>query len=480
MNTLQIAPRAVHDLTKYTLVTIEGQGEFSRKLVACCLDHEQCFKLVTICVNYDTATEDYTRNDFRDPVDGLVMAAMQDFYKVWLTGNPWPASRQQWAQAVMPHLKMFFQKNPTFPQGFMQEAVSRIVSLPLMQPGDLDLIFDGLVDYITGHRYLTLEGQLSKLDPAAKKELLENTPRSIRVPGAEVEIQNSIMFLDALFTAAAKTKPFYTDVHTFDKTYGAKAQPGDAWLGFANPGGGKTNAACQWNGVSVEKGNHNLMITTEVLREVMLMRAFCAARKASYKGIQALRGSDPRHNNLGKQFVEWVANGPGQNLHIVDYRNVPGADFREKLGRIIDAYYRKLNRFPDMVTLDWIGGSLDASFKDSWAKREAYEQVAVRMARLADELGCVTLSLAQAKKECKNKSHLTDQDTADCSSLSQPMEGVFGMTSLLETGGEQLNGESQETHKTRQYWCVCKCREAEALRIPVDRRFEEMRFMNAT
>jgi hypothetical protein len=479
MNTLQIAPRALHDITKHTLITIEGQSEFSRKLVACCLDYESCFKLVTICINYDVAAEDYTRNDFRDPVDGLVMLAMQDFHKTWLTGNPWPTSRQQWAQAVMPHMTMFFQKNPSYPTGFMQEAVARIMSLPYSQPGDLDLIFDGLVDYITGHRYTMLEGKLSRLDPAAKKELLESTPRSIRIPGAEVDIQNSVNFLDALFTAAAKTKPFHTGVHAFDRNYGQKAQPGDAWLGFANPGGGKTNFACQVNGVSAENGCHGLVITTEVLAPIMLMRAFCAGRKASYKGLQALRGADPRHNDLGKQFVEWVANGPGQNLHIVDYRSIAGADFKEKLGRIIDAYYRKLNRFPDLVTLDWIGGSLDASFKDSWAKREAYEQVAVRMARLADELGCVTLSLAQAKKECKNKSHLTDQDTADCSSLSQPMEGVIGMTSLLETGGEQLNGEVQETHKDRQYWCICKCREAESLRIPVERRFAEMRFDNA-
>jgi hypothetical protein len=396
-----------------------------------------------------------------------------------MTGNPWPANRQQWAQAVIPHLRMFFQKNPSYPQMFLQEAVTHIMTVPFSGPGDLDLIYDGLVDYVTGHRYFLLEGQLARLDPASKKELLESTPRSIRIPGAEVALAESSSFAARMFSVAIATCPFWTGVHAFDKNYGQLAQPGDAWLGFANPGGGKTNYACQVGGVSAGKGRRVLVLTTEVIVPTMLMRAFCAATRSSYGALRSLVGKVPDGNELSQKFIKWL-HEEGSNLYIVDYRNVAGADFREKLARVVEAYYRKVNCFPDLIILDWIGGSLDASFTDSWQKREAYEQVAVRMARLADELGCVTLSLAQAKKECKNKTNLTDQDTADCSSLSQPMEGVIGITSILETGGEQLNGEVQAAHKDMQYWCICKCREAEALKIPVKRKFSEMRFDNAS
>jgi hypothetical protein len=109
---------------------------------------------------------------------------MQEFHQSWMPGNPWPANRQQWVQATLPHLRMFFQKNPSYPQMFLQETVTHILTLPFSGPGDLDLIYDGLVDYVTGHRYFLLESQLSKLDPAAKKDLFESTPRSIRVPGS--------------------------------------------------------------------------------------------------------------------------------------------------------------------------------------------------------------------------------------------------------------------------------------------------------
>lgn len=473
-----ISPKAVHDLTKHTLTTEAGQNLFAKKLLACCLDNEACFKLVTVCVNYDVTKEAYTRNDFRDPLDSLVMGAMQEFHKTWLSGNPWPINRQQWARSIMPHLGMFFGKNPSYPEALLQAAIAHLLSLPPIGPGDLDLIYDGLVDYVTGHRYFLLEAQLGKLDPGAKKELLESTPRSIRVPGAAVEMTDSVNYLDAIFGSAAVTVPFHTGVHAFDKNYASKAQPGDAWLGFANPGGGKTNWACQIAGNTVDRGKKVLLVTTEVVAPTLLMRCFCAAKFQSYAALTALRSKSPMGNTLGEMFVAWVQ-GPGKNLHIVDYRSVAGSNFREKVERIMDAYYRKMGCFPDLEILDWIGGSLDSSFSDSWQKREAYEQTAVRWSRLADELGNVSVCLAQAKKECKNKTNLSDQDTADCSSLSQSMEGVIGLTSLMETGGEELNGEVKEVHRTRQYWIVCKCRETESLKIPVDRKFSEMRFANA-
>lgn len=471
---MNISPRSSHDLTRRQLTGAPQLEVFAKTILSCCLDHWELFNLARLCLNYDESTARYDRSDFLDPVDGLVFAGMNAFRDAWIEGNPIPVTRFHWYQAVAPHIGLLFHKNPDWPSQFKEAAFQRILMLPPPSMGDHDRICDGLVDYVMGIRYHLLEARCKGMDPATKHDAYQDVPRSIRIPGSEALVVSSAGIFDTMLMAPAAAFPFATGVSLFDTAYGNTAQRGDAWLAYGCPGGGKTILACQTLGFTAAMGKKVCFITTEVKPHTILLRACSAHQGISYSSLKGLVGiGNPAINPLGLTLQNWAA-GVGSNFLIFNYSETPGSGFSERLMKILDKFEKNMGCPPEMVILDWVGKAIDEDFEDSWMKRELYSRVGVRMAELADELDGQTLTLAQAKPGTKNKINLTEFDTADCGSLSQPMEGVIGITSLVSA--EETGTGSSEVHRAEQYWVIPKCREEMTLRVPVLRAFNLARF----
>ena len=468
---ITIAPSARFDVTKHSLITTEDQEIFGARVISCCLASKEMFDQVALSLNFDNHRQDYSRSDFLNPIDGMLYAILSNFGACWHEGNPWPQNRAEWAKAILPHLSYYYKIRKETPEMYRTAVLQRLVMLPQASPGDFDLVCDGLIDYISGVRYRFLESDTRRLDPGAKRKAFEDLALTIRVPSAAVIIHDNDALLEQIFAVQQPTKPFYTGVRQFDHYYGEKAMGGDAWLAFGHPGGGKTNLACQTAGHTAARGKLVAYVTTEVKKGTILQRCCSAESGIPYSILKAMSGN--KGHPQAATFANWVST-IGKNIQIFDYRDVNGKDYKEKFKRMMEAFHQKYGRMPDLTIWDWIGKALDSGFPDPWAKREAYNGVASMLVDSADEYDNATLTLAQASKESKNRTNLTEQDTADSRSLCDGMEGVIGITSLIDN--TERNASTQECHKEFQYLVVCKCREEQALRISVKRRFELARF----
>ena len=214
--------------------------------------------------------------------------------------------------------------------------------------------------------------------------------------------------------------------------------------------------------------------TTARTRPILSFRMFSAQTGLPYAVVKGMTGSGGEHVQA-QAWREWLTEGAGSRIQIFDYRELPGVDYKEKLKRAMEAFYQHYGRAPDFVVWDWIGKALDSGLTDAWQKREAYNGVASTMVDLAVELQGNTLTLAQANKDTKGKSTYVDSDTQDSRSLSDGMMGVVGITSIPSANAAD-GGSEQAQHQEKQWWVVCKCREEQALRIEVLRRFGSARF----
>jgi len=471
MSTIVISTSAKHELTRRSLVGSDQLEKFGAHILSCCLDRKDIFDSVSISLNYNNQTQRYDLNDFLNPVDALVYGGMLEFLGCWQPANPWPSSRAQWVSAIIPHLSLLFKKNQDFPEILKSQAFQRIMLLPPASPGVYDLICDGLVDYIMGVRYFKMEAQLRFADPAFRRKAYDDVATQVRIPSAVVPLQDNMELMSQLFAIEQPTKPITTGVRGFDYFYGKNAMGGDAWLFFGHPGGGKTNLGCQTTGFTAASGKLAAYITTEVKTSTLLLRCCSAQAGIPYSVLKGIRGDKGHPQAMA--FENWVR-GVGRNIALFDYRSVEGRDYKEKYKRILDTFYKKYGQAPDLIVWDWIGKALDSGFSDPWAKREAYNGVASMLVDSADELDNTTLTLAQASKETKNRVNITEQDTADSKSLADGMELACGITSLLDSS--ENNTSSQECHKDNQFLVVCKCREEQALRLAVKRRFDMARF----
>lgn len=475
---MKVAPRSAHESTRALLKGENNLAQFSKLILGCCMSSRELFDQASPIINYDAVENNFFRNDFLDPVDGLIYAGMKMFKDTAYQGCPWPCNRAQWVQALSPHFREFFARNPNVPEQFGRDANLRILVMPEPMIGDYDRFCDGLVDYISGVRYHLAELRTRNADPLTKRETFEKVPLSIKVPHSEAEILEGDSLMAAIFSGGFRTHSFSTGVNQFDRIYGDQARPGDAWLTFANTGGGKTVIACQTGAFTAASGKRVVIISTEVRSETCMLRSFCSHQGVNIKQMNALRGSNltPEQDQNIANFKVWNET-VGRNLRIYDYQRVSGSDFTEKLNRILDHATKFWGQQPDMVLLDWLGKTLDGSFNTSWEKANLYLRAATRMADLADELEIVTMTFAQAHPDTKNRVKITEYDTADSRHLCDPMEGALVPTSLLAPPGEE-EMQTRELHRQEQMWIIPKCREAETNQFRVLRRFEIQRFVD--
>lgn len=471
---LKVNETSLHDITRDQLRNQAGLLEFGKLILKACLHSKQAHTLISSCVGFDARTQKFTTDDFLDPVQSLLFAGLQEFKKTWIEGHPWPINSYQWSSSLIPHYIKFFRDHPEYPTQYIQKVTEFVLSMPTPpQPGEWDRLGDGLVNYVLGVRYAKVEEHLKLLDPARRREETESLHKSINIPGAQAELLTPDVLLESIFAASAPTRPIWTGVSTFDYHYGRSAQGGDAMLFFGLPGGGKTNAACQASGNTALHGGLVMYVTTEVKIPTLMMRACSAVTGISYSSLRGMTGSGMNHP-AAAEFSAWVRTGPGKNIQFYDYREVQGIDYKEKMSRMLDSFYKLHGRAPDLIVWDWIGKALDSGYDTPWQKREAYNGVADVMATRADELDCVTFTLAQASKETKNKVNISMSDTQDSKSLADPMELACGISSLMDTS--EGDAGDRDVHKENQYWVICKCREENALRLAVTRDFAYARF----
>jgi hypothetical protein len=472
---MQITETSKHEVTRRMLRTNDGLNQFADIIIRCTAHHRVSFLKVASSVNFDATKMAYTHADFLNPVHGLTFTCMQAFQHAWHEGNPWPSRPSEWVSAIAPYLKMILDQRPELPSSLRMDVFNYLLCMKAPAMGDYDRFCDGFVDYLRAIRYQRAFVMTERVDPMFRQTVLEEVPRTILIPGAEAPLSDPDRMLADLFSKPKTKSPFKTGVRSFDRHYADSALPGDAWLWFALPGGGKTNAACQTAGYTAAIGDHVAYVSTEISEPIIQMRACAAVTGMDYGSLRGLTGSNRMHP-LANDFSIWVKEGPGSRIGCFEFRKVPGKDYREKLMRMLDSYDKRYGRMPDILIWDWIGGALDEMYSDAWQKREAYFGVSRKMAEMADELEIKAITLAQMSKEMKNKTSIAMSDTQDAKNLADPVEGAVGFTSLIDSN--EVTSGDQELHREDQFWVVCKCREEEALRLSVKRDFRHARFIS--
>ena len=265
-------------------------------------------------------------------------------------------------------------------------------------------------------------------------------------------------------------KSFKTGIKAFDYYFGQHARGGDSWLMFGQSGGGKTNLACQTAGFTAADGKMVLYITTQNKPIMILQRTYCAVQSIPYANFKMLvsQGDD----QVRDAFSEWVTT-LGSNFVIFDWESINGMCYEEKYKHILDLYYTKHGRIPDLTVLDQIQDVLPQQFDDHIQKRDAFNMVATVVATKAVELDNVAIVVAMANSKCTGKADLNEKDTADSRTLCDSMTGVIGITSRVENDYRKATVYSND-----QYLVVCKSREGNQ-RIMVKRQFDMCRFVGA-
>ena len=479
---MKIPETSQHARTRSFLISDEGLESFGRLLVKTCMYSREFFEVAVSIIDYDASQNEYTFNDFLDgdkgTSDGLVFTCMLEFKKHHYEGNPYPLNNREWQNAIMPHLKRKFEANPDWPSSFMNEAIRAMVlgyTAPSM--GDMDLACDGLVDYVKGVRIRAAAISLKGQSPSEQEKILSDVKTTLRLPGQESQLYTVEQHFEELLQSQQRTHSFRMGVRAFDRMYGEHAEPGDAWLAAGLPGAGKTVLSCQLTGATAAIGKKVLLITSEVAASTCVLRACASSQGIQYSSLQAIKG---RNNldalDLGIQLKEWMQT-VGKNIFAIDYAKMPGAEFEDKMQTVLNLFFRVHHQMPEMVVFDWMGAAAAKGYDNPWEKREHFLSIGKYMANLADELGIVTWTLAQADPSIRNKVDIADSAIADCKALSQPFEGVLFMTSLMEAhkDGDQI----EDAYQQKQWLTIPKCRNRPPKKIPVLRRFELQMFDDA-
>ena len=475
---ITIASSAQNEITLEYLKSDDRLEEFGLILLRSCLHNRDILELALSIVNYNVFTSAYDKNDFLSGEAGtncgLIFAGIIDFRACHHVANPHPRSLDEWVRELVPHLKRKFSQNPDWPLQYLHEAISFLLtqcSPPSI--GELDLVCDGLVSYVYGVRLREADARTKSADPMARMKEIGDISQSIRLPGQEPVLVTSADHMATFLKEKTLTHSFKTGVRQFDQLYGDKAVPGEAWLGFGLPGGGKTVLSCQITGATAAIGRKVMLITTEVAPATCLLRACASQQGISYDALKAVRGTGSYgETDQGLQLQAWL-DQTGRNISVIDYARVGGDSFEEKMDAMMNVFLKEHGVPPEMMLFDWIGKAANIAFADSWQKREHYSRVGAHVAQLADDLNIVTWALAQADPSIRNKTEIGETDTCDAKNLSQPFECAMALTSLMSpTEGEEM----QETYKKNQWWVIPKHREAPPNKIPVLRRFESQRF----
>ncbi len=127
----------------------------------------------------------------------------------------------------------------------------------------------------------------------------------------------------------------------------------------------------------------------------------------------------------------------------------------------------------DCVILDWIGGALTESTKDSAKLRLLMVEAANIMKNLAQQYNIATVSMAQTSKDGIDRSKVSEQYFSECKTLHYQATAAFGISAMrIKTE----NDEDGDVYDIRQHVYCFKSRKSKGKFWTMKRNFDYQRF----
>jgi hypothetical protein len=283
-----------------------------------------------------------------------------------------------------------------------------------------------------------------------------------------------------------------TGLAALDEALGGGAARGEASLGIATTGGGKTVLAAQISAVMATQSRSPLnqawqpgqartlckvcYITTEPSQKHHKLETRIASNMGNipYKlikdGFDRERLTEPQIRQF-QQVRELLGEG---NLMFHEWDKERG--FSDPLGymRSIVDEAEQLMQGLDVLILDWVGGALPESSADH--KRHAFQTTGDGFCDIVGDRNLIGHAFAQAHVSYINKLHLDGRAISECKSLSQNFTSQYGLTTLTKPEGDVTGAGGKSPYAETQYIYLGKSRAGEGGCITVRRNFDFQRF----
>lgn len=251
---------------------------------------------------------------------------------------------------------------------------------------------------------------------------------------------------------------------------------------LAPTGGGKTVFACQLAVELALAGRGVILVTTEQHPRELFPRfisnvSFKQGTPVKFDYIKDGFTEDVRSKLTNEQLEMCQTAAARLNSSLI-VGNWTTSRTLSDLPAFIEETQKKFEaagKTLDCVILDWIGGALTESTKDSSKLRLLMVEAANIMKNLAQQYNIATVSMAQTSKDGIDKSRVSEQHFSECKTLHYQATAAFGISAIrIKTE----NDEDGDVYDVRQHVYCFKSRKSKGKFWAIKRNFDYQRFEN--
>lgn len=440
------------------------QDTFEAQVLICALrslDFFQKFQNV-ICVDSEDGSHS---SDFTSPADNTVYRAISAFRRA--TGKDIVPSHQDIAGILF--LLAHQGEISEMERDLAVARVHELIGAPGMSPD--------LVATSVGHWIKKTRSQKASVRAAAgllpMDELLRHLQQTADVVDGSTGEKTRFSFKEAMEESQKLDVERYAiGIPAVDKALGGGLARGEFTLIGIPSGGGKTVLACnlvtQFSGLGLK----GVFITTEQQPAHLVPRFISAGCNIPFELIKdgvKMEKLNPEQKVEVLKFCDKLE----ENVVMVDWGR-SDHDAATEIPNEIRNARKKLGQV-DYVILDWIGGSLGASFKNQLDKlRLIFKRTADSLDQHAKAENVITVGFAQTTPTLSNNKKQVDRTMiGECKTMHEKATNFIGVSALREPGDEE---SEKPTYTLKQWFNLDKTRKSVGGCIPVKRDFAYQRF----
>ena len=300
-------------------------------------------------------------------------------------------------------------------------------------------------------------------DPEVMKASLDAAVNAVQLSA----MKTSFKFGDCLNEnlTVAKRYPI-TGMNEMNAVFGGGFCHGEYSLFIASTGAGKTVMALQ--------GLRVLFVTTEqgpAELEPRIISSFC-----NIPFSQVRDGVDMKSlAGFQRDAIARLRKNLDGRLWIEDWSKTRGASLSEDIDGLVDRYEKQYGKM-DVLVFDWLGGALgELSKEDMHVYRLILHNTGETLGKLADSRNMIVVSFAQANfVQAKNRKKVDISMIAECKSVGNKAENIYGMSCLLLPDAE--DDDVRDAYKEEQYLYASKSRKSRGIGCRMWRDFDYQRF----
>lgn len=268
-----------------------------------------------------------------------------------------------------------------------------------------------------------------------------------------------------------------TGITGLDRAMSGGPARGEATLGIAAQGSGKTVLACHLAGYWAKHNFKGVFITTEQpgkFLEPRIISNFCNIPFSRInRGIRY-----DQMTELQRKSYEDVRSSIGKNMMFVHWKASDNKTIRADLHQTLEFVGEQLGGL-DFVVLDWLSPSVVGIKTEEQAQygRHLWQMSADYYAAATEQYKIVSWLFAQANMlQSRNKAQVDASMASECKGLSQNMHNGVGMSAMLDPNAVvTAHGEEVDNFAEKQYLNIFKCRLGTPRCIPFKREYNYQR-----